>query len=380
MRASRPGTQKKCLLPATPSWGLDFPVNPIKLLSAAQQVAGHIRESLLSGTWVGEMPGVNGLAADLGVNHKTVEAALAMLERDGLIAGQGPRKRKRIVTDGNRPTGRALRIAILPGDDFDRKITHMVEIWNHLTMAGNTVYFTGKTMSDLGMDLQRIGRLVEDTEADAWIVVGGTRAVLEWFAVRQVPAFALFGSMREVNMAGTGPLKAPAYVEAVRMLIALGHRRIVMLTKPQRVSPSPGYSERIFLDALEAGGIATNPYYLPVWENTKEGFHRQLASLFRLTPPTALLVQEAVLFAAVRQFLANQRIRVPEDVSIICADPNPNFAWQEPTVAHVSWDSGPWVRRIGRWAANVSLGKDDRRQVLSKATLIPGGTMGPAPG
>ncbi len=161
------------------------------------------------------------------------------------------------------------------------------------------------------------------------------------------------------------------------MLIAQGHHRIVMLTRSQRTGSGPGINERVFLDLLEAGGIPISPYNLPVWENTREGFHHQLSSLFQLTPPTALIVQEAVLFATVRQFLANQGIRVPEDISIICADPNPNFDWQEPTIAHISWDSGPWVRRIGRWAENISQGKDDRRQALSKAVFIPGGTVGP---
>ncbi len=340
-------------------------------------MADRLREEILSETWINEIPGRNLLAKDLGVNHKTVDAAIALLERDGILASQGPRRRKRIVATGNKPTENTLRIAILTADRVDHRSAHMVEIRHCLSEAGNAVFFTRKTMTELGMDKNRIIRHVKGTKADAWIIVAGTGAVLEWFAAQQPPAFALFGFTKGVNIAATGPWKAPAYTEAVRMLIAQGHRRIVMLTRPLRIRPNLGFTERDFLAALEAGGIATSPYNLPVWENTKEGFHRQLRSLFQVTPPTALIVQEAVLFAAVRQFLANQGIRVPEDVSIICADPNPNFDWQEPTIAHISWDSGPWVRRIGSWAANVSRGKDDRRQVLSKATFIPGGTIGP---
>jgi hypothetical protein len=35
------------------------------------------------------------------------------------------------------------------------------------------------------------------------------------------------------------------------------------------------------------------------------------------------------------------------------------------------------VRRIVRWAANVSQGKRDLRQTLTKAEFVAGGTIGP---
>ena len=127
-------------------------MKPIKLLSAVEQVAGHLRQELLGGTWTDEMPGVNGLAADLAVNHKTVEAALSILERDGLLAGQGPRRRKRIVATGNKPTKSKLRIAILVADRVDLSSAHMVEIRHRLSEAGNAAFPTRKTMTELGMN------------------------------------------------------------------------------------------------------------------------------------------------------------------------------------------------------------------------------------
>jgi len=98
--------------------------------------------------------------------------------------------------------------------------------------------------------------------------------------------------------------------------------------------------------------------------------------MFRVTPPSALIIQESVLFFAVRQFLSKHRIRVPQEVSLICADPDPNFAWQDPSIAHIDWNSTPWGRSVVGWAASISRGKDDRRQVLSKANYVPGGTVG----
>jgi DNA-binding LacI/PurR family transcriptional regulator len=105
-----------------------------------------------------------------------------------------------------------------------------------------------------------------------------------------------------------------------------------------------------------------------------------LSALFAHTPPTALVVAEAPLFAAVQQFVARRRLLVPEAVSLACTDPSPDFAWQHPAVTHIRWDYQPVIRRILRWADNVAHGKDDRRQAHTKAKIVEGGTIGPVPG
>ena len=107
------------------------------------------------------------------------------------------------------------------------------------------------------MNVDRISRLVRSTEADAWVIQSGSSEVLEWFAGQPTPAFALAGRRRGVGIAGTGPDKVPAAQIAVRRLVELGHRRIVMLAREERRKPLPGLMERAFLNELEALGIAT---------------------------------------------------------------------------------------------------------------------------
>ena len=72
-------------------------MQPLTVLTAAEQVAEHLRRELLRGGWSGTMPGVNPLASELGVNHKTVEAALRMLEHEGLLVNHGRGAQRRIV-------------------------------------------------------------------------------------------------------------------------------------------------------------------------------------------------------------------------------------------------------------------------------------------
>jgi DNA-binding LacI/PurR family transcriptional regulator len=129
---------------------------------------------------------------------------------------------------------------------------------------------------------------------------------------------------------------------------------------------------------LAAHGIPTGAFNLPDWEESKTGFVTLLDSLFGATPPTALILDESFLFNAAFHYLAKRGLRVPQDVSLVCTDDDSDFAWCEPSVAHIRWDYRPVVRRVVRWAANVSHGKDDRRQTLTKAEFVAGGTIGPA--
>jgi DNA-binding LacI/PurR family transcriptional regulator len=351
-------------------------MRPLRLRSVSEQVADYLREEIFGGGLVGEMPGVKVLAAELGTNHKTVEAALRLLEREGLLLAQGAGRRRRIDLGGARKEGRGVRLGILLGEEADLRLDYIVQLRHELAEAGHRVFLLPKTMIELGMDLGRIGRMVEQEKADAWVVVAGPREVLEWFAALDVPVFALFGRRRGFPIAAAGPDKRPAMVAVARELVGLGHRRIVLLVRPRRRLPVPGAVEQAFLDELSAQGLAVGEYHLPGWGESVEGFQDCLESLFRVTPPTALVVDEVPQFIGALDFCASHGIRVPGQVSLVCTDASPDFEWCRPSVAHIRWDIGPTLRRVVRWAARVSRGRRDVRQTLTVAEFVMGGTVG----
>ena len=246
---------------------------------------------------------------------------------------------------------------------------------------GHNPFFAGKSLIELGMDLRRVAHLVKRTPADAWVVCAASHEVLEWFAQQETPAFALFGARGGLPIAGTKPDKAPPLAEATRRLIELGHRRISFLCRSGIRLPQPARGVRLVLDELEAAGIETGPFNLPDWEESREGFDRVLNSLFGgLTPPTALILDEPFLFNAGFHHLAKRGLRVPQDVSLVCTDPDPGFEWCHPPVAHIRWDYRPTVRRMVSWVNNVAKGKDYRRHSFTKAEFVDGGTVGPVGG
>lgn len=349
------------------------------ILSPAEQVASYLRLALRCGRWTGSMPGVIRLEAELGVHRNTIEAALRLLEVEGLLTPQGPGRPRLISVTVENSEQPSLRIGILLYEHADKGLNYIVEILHLLTEAGHIPFFAGKYLSELSMDVERVARVVQMCDAHAWIVAGASLDVLQWFENQAQPAFALFGFVSDARLPGAGPIKSPAYIDAVRALVAYGHHRIVLLARSDRRKPKPGVSEQTFLDTLMSEGICVGDYNLPDWKNNKHSFHQCLNSLFSVTPPTALIVQEAPLFAAVQQFLAARGLKVPGDVSLICTDPDPIFTWSHQTIAHIRWDAAPLIRRIVNWAKNVSRGKDDFRKRYPRAEFINGGTVGPAP-
>ncbi len=352
----------------------------LQLLSSAQQVEHHLRQALVAGQWRGFMPGVLKLEEELGVNRKTVEGALRLLERDGLIVSQGAGRRRRIVVPERAWAKRRLRVALLLYESADAGLDYIVDLRHRLDEEGHSSFIVPRTLRDLKMDARRLPGLVKATRADAWVVAAGSRNVLQWFAAQPIPAFALFGRREGLSIAGIGPDKVSACAAAARKLIDLGHRRICMLVHPERRLPEPGAPEQAFLAELAARGITTGSYNLPAWEDSAAGFHALLEALFRTTPPTAMIVDGAALFFAAQQFLLHQGVRVPAHVSVLCTDDDPAFAWCRPSVAHIRCDIRPVVQRILRWAAHISRGKRDARQSFTSAVFFPGGTIGPAPG
>jgi DNA-binding LacI/PurR family transcriptional regulator len=69
-------------------------------------------------------------------------------------------------------------------------------------------------------------------------------------------------------------------------------------------------------------------------------------ALFRLTPPTALIVDETAWIIAAMNHLLRLGLRVPDDVSLVSTDDHPTLQCCHPPVARIARDRGPVIRRI----------------------------------
>ncbi|MFU8892438.1 MAG: substrate-binding domain-containing protein [Luteolibacter sp.] len=346
--------------------------------SAANHLAEYLRGELVRGRWRERMPGVIRLAGELGAARNTVEAALRELDQQGILIPQGYGKGRRIH-QAEVAGARRMRVAILRQDPLNQMDRHIGELLYQLHEAGFVGVLAAKNLTEMRGNLKKMERLVTATRADAWVIVGGAMPVLEWFIARELPAFSLFGRRHDLPIAGAGPSKPDAYRAVARRLVGLGHQRVMMITLKSRRLPSPGLQERVFLEELQSLGVKTGNFNLPDWDETPEGLENLLQESFRVTPPTALLVDEAYLFHAVKHHLAARGIHCPQQVSLVCSDPDQSFVFCRPSIAHIHWDRTKLVQKVVRWVANIRHGKPNIRQSEIPAEFVDGDTVAARP-
>ncbi len=352
-------------------------MSSLRVLSAAEQVANYLREELANGVWTGKMPGGAALSRELGVGRMTVDVALELLEKEGLLLAQGA-GRSRVIRQSTKVTD-SLKVGVLPFLTDDFRLDYVMDFQRLLQEEGHTVIFSKKSISEMDSDATKVAKLVKEVRADAWVVIAGPRSVLSWFVENSIPAFALFGRRHGLPIAGIGPDKEKAYRSLVRHLVKLGHRRICLLNRPMRRLPAPGLPERAFLDELESSGISTSSYHLPDWDGKIESLGDLLDSMWRYTPPSAMIVDEPPLYFCAQNHLARRGVLAPQHVSLICTDGDPYFDMQVPSIAHIRWDSRPWVRRVIRWTNGVANREIDHRQSLTNAEFVDGASVGYLP-
>ena len=346
--------------------------------SLPKQVAEELRGHLIRGRWVNLMPGREKLAKELGVCGKTVEMAMNILENEGILIANGHGKRRGINVAKTYSSPSSLKLSVLLYERADASLDYMVEIRHQLLKSGHTVDFHDKSLADLQMSVPRIESLVKKSNSDAWIIASGAREVLEWFSQQKIPAFALSGRRTGLSIAGIAPDKKSAYSTAIKRLVSLGHKRIVLLMRSQHRYPNPSLIAKHFLSELKSNNLSIGPYNLPNWDDNVEDFYNCLESLYQSTPPTALIAAESYLFHSTRYYLAQRGLLTPKHVSLICTDPDPNFRWCIPSIAHINWNTTPVVNGVVRWANAISKGRPYQRFTYTKAIFVDGGTVGPA--
>ena len=356
----------------------------IRLLSAVEQVASYLENLILKGHIKGEISGVARLSKELGANTKTVASALQVLEREGILINQGPRRKRLVDTRKisllSEESPKQISFGILAYEPSDRSTVFFMELMHTLADYGYSVRYAKKTLTELKMDLESVQELVKREDFGAWLVFSGSREILEWFSQQRVSVFALSGRRKGLRMPAVGPNSSDAFLEALDHLIAVGHRKIVKICRSERRLPTPGFIERLFLDRLNESGIPVGTYNLPHWNETRTGFQELLESLFRVTSPTVLIFDEPAFLVPVMQFLGERGIRVPQDLSLMFMAPDAQFEWSDPVIACLDWKTAPLTRRILKWANNVTEGRDDFEQTLTPASFRIGGTIGPASG
>lgn len=357
-------------------------MNPIPRPSLVEATAGQLRRCIQEGRWQGWLPGVRPLAEEFMVSKETLRAALAILEKERILAPGNAGRLRQILTPGrSTPAGKQhLRVALLLRHPLQQLNAlsqgHMLALLHEIRQAGHQAFVAKRHPKAPGKDGAVLRRLVEETQADAWILYSAGHEALAWFAQQKLPVFALGGHPLTLDIPWACSDLTNAIQDALADLVAHGHRRIVLITSEKWLKPTPNTAALVFAKGMQAHGLSVTDYNLPNWVESSEGLEALLKGLFSATPPTALIVFAPSWTVATLGWLLRQGLRVPEDVSLISILPDPALSFWNPPVAHFQWLTAPHIHHALKWLRTLVEGKKTPGARPVAVTYVRGGTVG----
>ncbi|MBQ0891371.1 LacI family DNA-binding transcriptional regulator [Streptomyces anthocyanicus] len=169
----------------------------------------------------------------------------------------------------------------------------------------------------------------------------------------------------------------PAYVDALRRLAELGHRRIAHVEGPQAFRHAHR-RRSAWEETLRDLGLPESPV-LP-GGFTAEGGARATRELLTLPePPTAIVYGNDLAATAGLSVAQELGVPVPERLSVVGYDDTPLTRYTHPPLSSARADARGWGEAAARALDGVLAGEEVAHIVLPPAEFVPRASIGPAP-
>ena len=290
-----------------------------KPLSLAQQAAALIRARIEAGEWRDVLPGETQLGAAMDISRPTVRKALDILTEQGILVaaekGKSRQLRERVGTGALRS---ALVNVLLPMPLHELTPGYqggIGQLRERLEARGREV---GLVVGARAWQGKRCGThlaaILDRHPAAAWVVIDPTPSIERWLEETRVPCVCVGGTYQH-HLPRVGSEGNLTIRRAARMLIDLGHRRIVYPVHDT-------YGEQMvvhFRGAMEETGVVwSESFHAPRWPGHANNLFPLLERLFsRPEPPTAFITLGLFNLLPLVTWLGGQRLRIPDEVSVI---------------------------------------------------------------
>ncbi|MBO3731806.1 LacI family DNA-binding transcriptional regulator [Glycomyces niveus] len=157
-------------------------------------------------------------------------------------------------------------------------------------------------------------------------------------------------------------------LEATRHLLELGHRRIAVITGPEKV-----LAGRARLDgyraAMDLAGVPVDPELVRVGDFQIEDGRKFTRDLLRLPdPPTAIFACNDGEALGVYQAAAEAGVRIPEDLSVVGFDDLPMAEWNIPPLTSIRQPLHDMAETAARMLLELAAGRVPPRRRVEIAT------------
>ncbi len=318
--------------------------------SLVEQVAHRIVQEIEGETWVDWLPGERSVAETLQVSRKTVRKALGVLQSQGAIRTVQGRGHEIAARPRTRTRPASLTVGLLTPDSLEqlRPFTALwVDVLRSLLIQGG---FRLATFSGHRYFTQRpekaLARLVSQNPQSCWVLAHSNERVQQWFQDAGKPCVIAGSSHAGLALPSVDLDYFATCRHAVGSMLRHGHRHVALLTKhSQRAGDLE--SEAGFSAGARQPGYGEIVSHVLRHDGTVAGVDRMLSRMFELrSPPTAILVVNPAYYLTTVTFLAQRRLRVPQDVSLVSRDDDPFLAYLNPSPARYTCHPRTFAKRL----------------------------------
>lgn len=293
--------------------------------------------------------------------HATVSIATvsAVMNKNKYVSPElAERVRESIATLGYKRNSfaRGLKtrvsysIGLIVPDITNPFFTNIARGVEDVASAHNYSLILGNTDEDPEKEKKYL-QLLESKQADGLIIAVTARSheYLQSLPIQHLALVSIDRSLFDLGIDTVMVDNKAGARSAVEHLIAIGHRRIGLVTGIRGIAPT---EERLlgYTEALEKHGIAVDPALIAVAYARVDGGERGAMQLLALEDrPTALFMMDGTMAIGALQTIAKSGLRCPEDIALACFD---DFTWAGVMRPHLTVVDQP-TYEIGQQSAHL---------------------------
>lgn len=249
-------------------------------------------------------------------------------------------------------------IGLIVSDIANPFFTSMVRGVEDVANAHHYALILGNTDESLDKERSYI-RLLESKRADGLIIAAtaGSHKYLQ--AAQHLPLVSIDRSLFELGIDSVLVDNVAGARAAIEHLIALGHRRIGIVTGIPGITST---EERLagYKQALAAHGIALDPALIAVADSRVGGGERGTMQLLTLqgARPTALFLMNGLMIIGALRAITQAGLRCPQDIALVGFD---EFEWSSVMQPPLTTVRQP-IYEIGQKAAQLLFERLQKRE------------------
>ena len=351
-------------------------------LTLIDQIEQEVRQRLAAGLWREQLPSERRLCLELRVGRNSLRAALAMLEKQGIVAiepGVGIKCREQPIREGVQSERTIALLSPVPLEQLRPHQTLWIDEFRGLLAESDTAMrFHCEPRCFRPKSQTVLAKLVNQNASSCWVLIRSTVSMQGWFQ-RSGMRCVIAGSCHEgIDLPYVDLNHHATCRHAAITFLRMGHRRIAFLTHTAE-NAGDKQSELGFMEGVTEHRDRTAVGTVLYINNDKSCTSRLLSRLMeRKDAPTAILVNQSYHYLTTFSMLLQLGKAIPRDVSLICRDHDTFLSFLEPTPTYYGDDIQLFAKKLNRVVnATIESREASNLRVNILPELVNGDTLAP---